>query len=92
MRRPAIFAALLAAACTGFAVPSFADGDNNDPHMKLFLWDGGYYQEHRPQHMKERKQNGEKKSDGTGRDGTMLKGQGKTPDGGKKPGKSPGRS
>ena len=91
MRRPAIFAALLAAACTGFVVPAFADGDDNDPHMKLFNWDGTYYLESRPQHMKEPKQNGEKKMDGTGRGGPMMKGPGKMPNDGKKPGMSPGR-
>jgi hypothetical protein len=92
MRRPAIFVALLAAACTGFAVPGFADGDNNDPHMKMFTWDGHYFDKDGTHPRGNRRQDGKKAKDSMGRDGSMMKGQEKMPDGGKKPGKSPGRS
>ena len=83
MNKAAILAAVFAAACTGFAVPALADGDTNDPLMKLFLWDGGYDRETRPQHMKEPKQNQEKTTKGTGRGGPMMNrsvdGKGKMP-------------
>ena len=83
MNRAAILAAGFAAACSGFAVPALADGDTNGPLMKLFLWDGGYDRETRPQHMKEPKQNEEKTTNGSARGGSMMNrrvdGKGKMP-------------
>ncbi len=78
MFRPTI----LAVAFMGFVIPAIADeGDGNGPRMKLFLWDGGYYLETRPQHMKEPGQNGEKIVDGLDKGKPEKKGQKKTPKG-----------
>jgi hypothetical protein len=72
MNRVAILAVGFAAACTGFAGPALAEGDNNVPLMKLYLWDGGYHLETRPQHMKKPKQAEEKTTNATGRGGSMI--------------------
>ena len=83
MNRAAILAAVFAAAGIGFAVPALADGDDNDPHMKLFLWDGGYYLEPRPERMTTPKQNQGTTTNRTGRGGPMMNrgvdGKGKMP-------------
>jgi hypothetical protein len=93
MIRPAILTVALAAAFIGFAVPAIA-GDDNDPHMKMFTWDGRYFDKDGTHPRYNRRQDGKKAKDSMGRDGSMMKGQGKgkAPKGGREPGRSPGRS
>ena len=85
MFKSAILAAVIAVACTGFVVPALAGDDDEDPRMKFFLWNGGYDQETRPQHMKDPKQSGEKNMD------RPVEGKRKTPNDGQKPSVSPNR-
>ena len=92
MNRLTILAAVFAVACTGFVVPTFADGgDSNGPKMKMFTWAGRYFDKDGTHPRENRRQYGKKAKDGMGRDGSVMTGQGKVPKDGQKSGKSPGR-
>lgn len=92
MHRPAILAALVAAASVSIAVPVYASGDDNDPHMKMFTWDGRTFDKDGTHPRKHRGQYGNKAKEGTEKDGSMMKGREKPSMDGEKSGKSPGSS
>jgi hypothetical protein len=88
MIRPEILTVALAAAFIGFAVPAFADGDSNGPHMKMFTWDGRYFDKDGTHPRENHRQYGKMAKDGMGKDGSMMKGHKKSPKGGREPGKA----
>ncbi|MDX1485109.1 MAG: hypothetical protein R3229_11575 [Alphaproteobacteria bacterium] len=55
MPRSTTFAVIFAACCAFAAGPAMADGDDHDPHMKLYGYDGTVYDGHDDDDEMERK-------------------------------------
>lgn len=85
MYKPAILAALLAAASIGFAIPAIA-GDDNDPHMKMFTWDGRTFDEYGTHPRNKPGQYGKESKDGMGSGGSMMQGSDPMSPGAQSPG------
>jgi hypothetical protein len=91
MNRLILVAAVSAAICNCFAVSAFAGGNDNDPHMQMYSYDGTlswdegkFHPNFRPRKMAVQEQNKKKRMDGTGPGGPVKYG----PDDRQKPDKS----
>ena len=84
MNRPVILTAALAAAFIGFTIPASA-GDNNDPQMKMFTWDGRIFDKDGTHPRYNQRREGKKAREATGRDGPRMKGMEKSPTSKRKP-------